>query len=177
MKIRKLLIILHRDIGYFFAGLTIIYAVSGIAVNHKRNFNPSYVIERKDVSFSGDISKKGIEKIIKDFDLEGLKYKQIKPRSDQVQLFFNKKTILIDSSKKTIHYESIEKRFLLHSFNKLHFNIAKKQWTYFADIFALALIFLAISGPLLLRGKKGFIWRGLIFSSLGLIAPIVFIII
>ena len=44
MKWRKLVIATHRDVGYFFAGLTVIYAISGIAVNHIEDWNPNYVI-------------------------------------------------------------------------------------------------------------------------------------
>jgi len=46
MKIRKWIRILHRDIGYIAFGLTIIYAISGIAVNHVDEWNPNYVIEK-----------------------------------------------------------------------------------------------------------------------------------
>ena len=50
MKWRKLNRILHRDLGYFFFGMTIIYALSGIALNHIDDWNPSYVITRKNIS-------------------------------------------------------------------------------------------------------------------------------
>jgi hypothetical protein len=45
MKWRKWNNILHRDIGYLVVGLTIIYCISGIAVNHVQDWNPSYKIE------------------------------------------------------------------------------------------------------------------------------------
>ena len=32
MKVRRLIIAVHRDFGYFFAGLTVMYAISGVAV-------------------------------------------------------------------------------------------------------------------------------------------------
>ncbi|WP_319228034.1 hypothetical protein [Draconibacterium orientale] len=44
MKIRKLLRILHRDFGYFIVAMTIVYAVSGIYLNHRHDFNPDYKI-------------------------------------------------------------------------------------------------------------------------------------
>jgi hypothetical protein len=34
--------VLHRDVGYLCVGLTLIYAVSGIAVNHVADWNPNY---------------------------------------------------------------------------------------------------------------------------------------
>jgi len=44
MKIRKLLRILHRDLGYFIVGMTVVYALSGIFLNHRHDFNPDYKI-------------------------------------------------------------------------------------------------------------------------------------
>ena len=46
MNLRKLSHALHRDIGYLCIGLTLIYALSGIAVNHIRDWNPSYRVVR-----------------------------------------------------------------------------------------------------------------------------------
>ena len=43
---RKWLRILHRDIGYIATGLTVIYSISGIAVNHVQDWNPNYVITK-----------------------------------------------------------------------------------------------------------------------------------
>ena len=34
--------LIHRDLGYLCAGLTVVYAVSGLAVNHVRDWNPNY---------------------------------------------------------------------------------------------------------------------------------------
>ena len=54
MKARKLIIATHRDIGYFFAGLTVLYAISGVAVNHIDDWNPSYVV-RTEVREIGEL--------------------------------------------------------------------------------------------------------------------------
>ena len=45
-RVRKWLRILHRDLGYLVAGLTIVYAISGIAVNHVQDWNPNISVER-----------------------------------------------------------------------------------------------------------------------------------
>lgn len=37
---------LHRDIGYFCVGLIIIFSISGIALNHKDDWNSNYQIEQ-----------------------------------------------------------------------------------------------------------------------------------
>ncbi len=42
MNIRKTLRWLHRDFGYFVVGITFIYTISGIAMNHRQDWNPHY---------------------------------------------------------------------------------------------------------------------------------------
>lgn len=43
-KIRRLLRTLHRDLGYFIVGMTVVYCLSGIFLNHQNDFNPDYKI-------------------------------------------------------------------------------------------------------------------------------------
>ena len=50
MKWRGWIVALHRDMGYFFTGALLLYAVSGLAVNHVDDWNPSFVIERRAVT-------------------------------------------------------------------------------------------------------------------------------
>ncbi len=38
--------IVHRDLGFFFFGVIIIYAVSGIALNHLEDWNPNYIVTK-----------------------------------------------------------------------------------------------------------------------------------
>ena len=38
--------IIHRDLGYLCFGLTIIYVISGVAVNHIHDWNHTYKIEK-----------------------------------------------------------------------------------------------------------------------------------
>lgn len=44
VRIRRLLRILHRDFGYFIVGMTVVYGLSGIFLNHQHDFNPNYNI-------------------------------------------------------------------------------------------------------------------------------------
>ena len=53
MNLSKLNRVTHRDIGYLIAGLTIIYAISGIALNHKNDWNPNYIFDNR--TFTTDI--------------------------------------------------------------------------------------------------------------------------
>ncbi len=64
---RRLVRFLHRDIGYVFSGLLMIYALSGVALNHRRSWNPrEYVVESQAVSTgliaaTGDVSEETVQ--------------------------------------------------------------------------------------------------------------------
>ena len=62
-KIRKWFRVIHRDLSFIFAGIIIVYAVSGIALNHKRDFNSDYRISRSEIMLKGDFPKQ--EKVSK----------------------------------------------------------------------------------------------------------------
>jgi len=55
--IRKWSKILHRDFGFFFVGATIIYGLSGIALNHLHDWNPNYAVELEDFNTDIQLSK------------------------------------------------------------------------------------------------------------------------
>ncbi len=50
MKWRRVVRVFHRDIGYVAAALTIIFSISGIAVNHIEDWNPNYVVEKTTIN-------------------------------------------------------------------------------------------------------------------------------
>ena len=56
MKInwRKVNNVLHRDVGYFFFGMCIIYALSGIALNHIADWDPNYIIDNRSFQVEGN---------------------------------------------------------------------------------------------------------------------------
>ena len=44
---------LHRDLGYFYLGLIITFAFSGIMMNHRENWHPDkYTIEAEAIEIS-----------------------------------------------------------------------------------------------------------------------------
>ena len=62
MRLRRINNIVHRDLGYFFAGTTLIYAVSGLAVNHVDDWNPSFVVHRDRVDVSAPVEPSQVTK-------------------------------------------------------------------------------------------------------------------
>jgi hypothetical protein len=73
-------------------------------------------------------------------------------------------------------FESVRRRPVFFEVNFLHYNTPKKLWTWYADIFAGALIVLALSGLFILKGSKGITRRGAWLTSIGLIIPAIFLI-
>lgn len=182
MKFRRLIRILHRDIGYIAFGLTIIYSVSGIAVNHVNDWNPNYIITKDTLSITTDLdSTMTSEDLkIKLTNLHNLKdsvksYFRSSPTS--IDIFLENKTISANFKKNISVLETVESRTIFRESNFLHLNNPKKLWTWIADIFALSLIILAATGLFMIKGKKGITGRGKWLTLIGILIPIIFLLI
>ncbi len=180
MKWRKWNIILHRDLGYLCFGLTILYVISGVAVNHIEDWNPTYKLEKTavDVDLSGvdpadDKALTGA--VLGQLDESGKLKNIYRQDGHTLKIFVVDNNITVDVVKGTVFQEKSNKRPLLYQANFLHLNHAKKLWTWFADLYALCLGILAISGILILKGKKGFSGRGKWLVSIGFLVPIFFL--
>ena len=178
-KIRKFLRDWHRDLGYFFTGVILIYAISGIAINHIKDWNPNYSITTKEftVNLPSDykqISEKDIKTIIDKAGIASYK-KYYFPNKNKLKIFVDDGTVSVDLKSGKADMELLKKRFLIAEMNYLHYNPVR-LWTYFSDIFAVVLIFLAISGLVILKGKYGFAKRGWWLVIAGLVFPVLILV-
>lgn len=181
MNWRKWVKIIHRDLGYVCAGLTIIYAVSGVAVNHVNDWNPNYIIE-KDTLIVSEITDSVLnpQQIISILTVklgitDSLR-SSFKPSEKELDLFFENKTIKAKLSTGIVIFENVKSRTVFRESNFLHLNNPKKLWTYVADAFAVSLALLAITGLFMIKGKNGITGRGKWLTALGIIIPIIFLI-
>jgi uncharacterized protein len=178
--IRKWSRILHRDFGYFFFGATIIYSLSGIALNHIKDWNPNYIVEQKEFNTKIDLQKSSNtkENVLKllDFVADRVDYKShYFPSQDEIKIFLNGgSSVVIDIRTGEGKAEFLKRRPVFYQVNYLHYN-PRAWWTWFSDIFAGALILLAFTGIILIKGKKGITGRGAWLTALGIIVPIVFL--
>ncbi len=177
MNIYKLNRALHRDLGYFFIGMCLIYAVSGIAINHIRDWNPNYVINSQSYKVEGNISRDFISKDKIDEILNALgeksNYKShYFPAEDKLRIFIDGGNVSVDLNTGDCTLETIRRRPIFFEINRLHYNPGV-LWTWFSDAFCVALAFLSISGLFILKGKKGLKWRGTILGLIGIIVPII----
>ena len=181
MKIRKWLRIIHRDAGYIFFGMSLIYGISGIALNHLDDWNPDYIISLsqttlEDVPDVDEISRETAGSLIRQIDRQYQYRSHFFPSPGTLKIFIKQGSVTIDLKSQQAFIEVIKKRPVFREMNFLHYNKPKKLWTWFSDGFAVALIFLAISGIFLIRGKKGITGRGAWLTAIGIIIPVIFLI-
>jgi len=180
MKWRKWNNIIHRDLGYLCVGLTIIYAVSGVAVNHVQDWNPNYIVEKQEKQIKpilavDSISVKTVLDILEKLEETSSFKNYFRPDSQTVQIFLERSTIYVNLKTGRVIQETVKDRPILREMNFLHLNHPKRLWTWFADLYAISLALLAITGIFVIKGKKGLKGRGKWLILRGVLFPIIFL--
>jgi len=169
--------VIHRDLGYLCVGLVIVYAVSGVAVNHVDDWNPSYAVERVrsdvgPVAAAADDAATA-RAVLTRLELSPDYRTLFAPAPGQLRIIRDNHTIEVELASGRVVQEFVVPRLGLHEANYLHLNHAKGAWTWIADAFAVALIVLAVSGMFLIKGKKGIKGRGAWLTGIGVALPLV----
>jgi hypothetical protein len=181
MNLSKLNRVTHRDLGYLIAGLTIIYAISGIALNHKNNWNPNYIFDNRSFTTNIPINRESfnnkdainiLRSIQADQEFKAFHF----PSGNKVTIFINNGFVQVNALTGEGVIQKISKRPLFYQLNFLHYNPGK-WWKYFSDIFCVALILVTITGLFLIKGKNGITKRGAILTIIGIILPLLFLLI
>ena len=167
--------ILHRDIGYLSVAMLIIYGVSGVAVNHIADWNPNYKITKEIVVIDPILSQNRdeiIEQTISALSITETPENYFRPDSNTAQLFFAEKTYSVDLPTGNVLIEFTPRRKVLFEMNQLHLNAHIGVWTYIADVFAVSLIFMGISGLFMVKGITGITGRGKWLVLIGTVIPL-----
>lgn len=171
---------IHRDFGYFVVGLTVIYAVSGLAVNHVADYtdgDANFVKFERTVELgplAGDddaIARTVREKLA----IEQAPKEVFRQGEDELEISFDRRTVTVNPKTGHVHEEGQRPRFFVRLANWLHLNRGKKSWTYIADTYAVILLFLAISGLFMIPGRKGLLGRGLVIAIAGAAIPVLYV--
>lgn len=177
MTWRQRLYSLHRDVGFLCVGLTLVYAISGVAVNHVGHWNPSYRVERIETNIGpvagSQLDAATVREILDRLDERGKLENSYRPDPDSLQLFVDGRSILVNLASGHVVHDRAVPRPGLREMNFLHLNHPKQTWTWMADLYAAALAFLAISGLLMMR--RPLLRRGLLLSGAGLLLPLLFL--
>lgn len=176
-RLRGWLRALHRDVGYSAAGLTIVYAVSGLAVNHVADWDPNFTDTREvhelAVRLPGDDTQ-AADMVRRALHIAEAP-KEVYREGDELEVLFDHRTLHVTTASGHVVDEAQRPRFFVRTANWLHLNRGKKAWTRFADAYASALLFLALSGLFMLPGRKGLLGRGGLFFLAGAALPLVYV--
>jgi len=203
MKWRPQLFAWHRDAGFLCLGLVLVYAVSGVAVNHKKHWNSNYsttVLTRDiglpealvrnasehaggwDSEARGELARAEQPRLVE--QIRAALGRSAEPRTvlwrtpEQLSLFFgegDKDVVDYDPSTGKAQLTTRKPRFLLRWVNALHFNEYRRVWTWVGDFFAVTLAFLALSGAILVKGRRGLWGRGGALALAGLLIPVLLV--
>ena len=171
---------MHRDIGYVCVGLTFVYALSGLAVNHLTDWSDgdasfkTYSMTHEMGPLVGE-DQAVADELRKRLAIDEKPKELYRPVPDELEILFEKSSLHVNTATGHVVEEGKKPRFILHVANWLHLNRGKKAWKYFADGYAAALLVLALSGMFMIAGKKGLIGRGAILVTLGIAIPVLYV--
>jgi uncharacterized protein len=166
--------ILHRDIGYLVVGMTLVYGISGVAVNHTADWNPSYTKETQVIEIGpvAATSREGMVAEVKEkLHLSEQERNSFRPDPETLELYYEDMTYSVDLPTGTVIVAEPRQRPVLFEVNQLHLNAPKKLWTSIADLYAVALIVVAITGLFVLKGRLGITGRGAWLTGVGFALP------
>lgn len=170
---------LHRDLGYFYIGLIVSFAFSGLMMNHRDSWHPDkYTTQTKAIEvklpekseinddFAKDLGKKlGID--------DKMRRQMIKKETFKIS--FEKNDVEIDMKTGKGEIVSFIKTPIISQSMSLHKNTSN-FWIYYSDIFAISLITIALTGTIMIKAGK-FSWknRGWKLAVAGVIFPLLFL--
>ncbi len=181
-KIRRWCRVVHRDLSFFFAGMLLIYAISGIAMNHVRTTNPNYTVEQH--HYVVDVTTVDPSEVTKDYvvthfldSIGQAEYytKHYFPEEGKLKVFLKGgSNVVVDLSTGQVVFEEVKPRYVIGAMSRLHYNPGK-WWPIFADLFAIGLIIITLTGLVMQKGKHGLWGIGGIELLVGAAIPLLFL--
>jgi hypothetical protein len=174
---------LHRDLGYFVIGLTLIYAITGIILSGRalgwleKTYNADIIMSKNievqefNSLFINTILEGEIASIFPEDSYESvkehLKLKVLEEKENKKnEISFNAwRSLDVTYNKDTgvTNILYVGHPVVIKLFLDVHKSTHTKAWFYLAIIYSVILSFLALSSLLMLKGKYGFKRRGIYF--------------
>ncbi|QDU53919.1 PepSY-associated TM helix domain-containing protein [Aeoliella mucimassa] len=176
VKWRAWALFLHRDLGYFFTGVVVLYAVSGLAMNHAGDWNPNFVVASRDLTLelpneATQVTTQQVRRCLAEVGEEGNYRSHDFISSQRMKIYLTNGDMVVNLANGSTHHETIGRRPVLYYLNRLHLNPAK-WWKVFSDVFAICLVLIAVTGMIVVRGRNGLAGRGKWLVAAGLIVPL-----
>lgn len=170
---------LHRDLGYFYIGLIVSFAFSGLMMNHREYWHPEkYTTETKQIQENlpseENLNEKFAEDLGKKLNIED-KIRRQGVKKGTYKISFENHDVEIDLKTGKGEIVSFKKTPIISQSMKLHKNTSN-FWIYYSDIFAISLIIIALTGTIMIKAGK-FSWknRGWKLAVAGIIFPLLFL--
>ena len=167
---------LHRDLGYFYIGLIISFAASGLMMNHRDSWHPEkYTTETKSITIQlpeeDKINEKFAEDLGKQLGIDD-KFRRHNVKKGTLKISYEKHDVEIDMKTGKGEIVTFVKTPIISQTMKLH-KSTSNWWIYYSDIFGLSLITIALTGVIMIpAGKFTFKKRGWKLALAGLIVPL-----
>jgi uncharacterized protein len=176
---RPWLRVIHRDVGYFSVGLTFIYALSGLAVNHIADWEPNFRQISRVHQLPVPLPTE--ERVIADSARAALSISEplrevFRANDHDVEVVFDRRSLRIDTRTGRVEEQAQEPRFFLRVANWLHLNRGKRAWTIIADAYAVFLLLLSLTGLWMFPGRKGLLGRAGVIVVMGALVPALYVV-
>ena len=146
-------------------------------MNHRDTINPNFSITRKEYKIAeklpdkAGMSKEKVLTLLEPLGETGNYTKFYFPKTDVMKVFLKGgSNLLVNVKTGDAVYESVTRRPLIGAMSRLHYNPGQ-WWTYFADIFAIALIIITLITAFIDNETAHTLFKGLIFTDI--VLPVV----
>jgi len=168
----------HRDIAYFYVGLIISFALSGIFLNHRQSWHPRrYAYEKREFTvapiFKDSINNAWIENFAKEQKIDD-HLRRFMAENDYLRISFEKNDVMINMRSGQGKIETYRVTPILGQMTQLHQDTSK-WWIYYSDVFAVALLTIALTGMFIEKGRLSFKSRGWKLALIGILFPLIFL--
>lgn len=171
---------LHATLGFFYLGLIVSFALSGIIMNHREHWHPEkYTISTRSFSVPYPVDKsvvtdEFVDKLLKQQGIDD-RVKRHNVRKDELRVLCANYDIDLNLKTGKGEITQFERTPFVSQIINLH-KSNKSFWIWYSDIFGISLIIIAVTGVLMLppkasRSRK----RAWVLIISGTVIPILFL--
>lgn len=161
-SVQKIIRQLHRDIGFLTVGITIVFSISGIVLIYRDT--DVFRIEREyEQQLKPQLDKSELRDVL---DIRHIRFQE---ETDKTITFeqgiYNKESGIAQ-------YKLLEYPYIIGKLNFMHKAISREIMHWFATVYGILLLFLAISSFWMYKPNTRLFRRGIILSSIGIVLAI-----
>lgn len=171
---------IHRELSYLFAGMLLIYAISGFVLNHRNITNLRYTINVQQLKAPEGLTREtateeAVLKILEPLEEADNYAKHYFPEENIMKVLLRGgSNLTANLSTGEMTYEKLSRRPVISSMTRLHYN-PSKWWTYFSDAFIIGMVIITLTGLVMVKGKHSLLGRSGILFLAGIVIPLIFL--